>query len=105
MSLIFGTGLVITGAIFVLGRVTAPRTDSSLQWSDIKLELASRSPGLFLVFFGSCLIAIPNFSTQTIGIDDTSTYVQKSAQTVTVTEPIRADVQLTSEQLENLKKK
>ena len=105
MSLIFGTSLVVTGAVFVLGRVATPRTDSSLQWSDAKLELASRSPGIFLVFFGCCLIAIPNLSTQTIGVDDTSTYIQRSAHVATIQEPTLADVQLSSEELEELKRK
>lgn len=105
MSLIFGASLVITGSIFVLGRVTAPRTDGNVQWRDIKMELASRSPGIFLVFFGCCLIAIPNLSTQSIDVDDTSTYIQKIQQVVSNSNPILQNGKLTPEQLEELKKK
>ena len=77
MSLSFGASLVVAGAIFVLSGVTTPQTDGSLQWRDIKMAMASKSPGLFLVLLGCCLIAIPNVFPQRIGVDDTSTYIQK----------------------------
>ena len=105
MSLIFGASLVVTGSVFVLGRVTAPKTDGNLQWRDIRMELASRSPGLFLVIFGCTLIAIPNLSTQSIDVDDTSTYVQKIQQMVSHGELDISNEKLTPEQLEQSKKK
>ena len=105
MSLIFGASLVITGSIFVLGRVTAPRTTGNVQWRDITMEFASRSPGVFLAAFGCCLIAIPNLSTQSIDVDDTSTYIQKVHQIVPIEIPILSGEKLTSEQLDELKKK
>lgn len=105
MSLIFGASLVITGSIFVLGRVKGPRTSGNVQWRDITMEFVSRSPGVLLAALGSCLIAIPNLSTQSIDVDDTSTYIQKVHQVVPNEIPSLSGEKLNLDQLEKYKEK
>ena len=108
MSLIFGAILVVSGAIFVLGRVTAPRTDGEFQWRHFKMAMASGSPGLFLVFFGCILIAVPNLSSQSIKLDTSPTYIGKDQEIVilkSLNDSESETFSLTEEQLEELMKK
>lgn len=78
MSLIFGTVLVINGSVFVLGRVTAPQADTSLQWQNVKISFVSSSPGLVLAFLGFLLIGLPNVAKQEIEVSDASAYMQEA---------------------------
>lgn len=108
MSLIFGAMLVVTGGIFVLGRVTAPRTDGEFQWQHFRMAMASGSPGLFLVFFGCILIAVPNLSGQNIKLDNASTYVGKDQEVSVVNASHNSESgerPLTEEELADLKTK
>lgn len=78
MSLIFGAILVLIGAAFILGKITVAPTKGGVGFGDLKMSLASSSPGLFLVLFGCGLIAIPNLSQQAIKTDDTASFIAKS---------------------------
>lgn len=75
MSLAFGAVLSIVGSAFVLGGVSIPRTDGRLRWGDIRIELVSHSPGLFILVLGVALILAPHFSRQSISIDETSIFL------------------------------
>ena len=81
MSLAFGTLLVANGSLFVLGRVTAPQTDASVQWQEVRVSLVSSSPGLVLAFLGCFLIAVPNITKQRIDARDASVYMQEAEDT------------------------
>ena len=75
MSLIFGTVLVVIGALFVLGRVTAPPANASVQWDSLRLSLASSSPGIVLALLGCLLIGLPNLAKQRIAVRDHPAYM------------------------------
>ena len=80
MSLIFGSILVFIGSAFVLAQIDVPKTSGRLNWREIGVSLQSGSAGIILVVIGSVLISIPNVSKQSIEIDDTSTYIAKTAE-------------------------
>ena len=75
MSLAFGAVLSIVGAAFVLGGITFSRTEGKFRSGDLRVELASRSPGLFILVLGVVLILAPNFSRQSISIDEKAIYL------------------------------
>lgn len=79
MSLIFGAILIVIGSGFILGRITGPNFKANVSFQELGASVVSSSPGLFLVFFGIILMAIPNVSTQTITTVDKSTYIQGTA--------------------------
>ncbi|MEH6446347.1 MAG: hypothetical protein V7784_20825 [Oceanospirillaceae bacterium] len=77
MSMLFGSILIVIGSGFVLGQVKAPKFEGRGESGGVKISLATSSPGLVLAFFGVCLMTIPNLNlaSQTIGVDDSSSYV------------------------------
>ena len=78
MSLIYGAILTVIGAAFVLGRVRSSKIETTAEYGDFKASVISSSPGLILAFLGCVLIVVPNVSQQTISIDDTSSFIEKS---------------------------
>src|SRR5690606_6549870 len=78
MSLVFGATLIIVGASFVLGQITAPHSTGNAEFQSIKLSLASSSPGLFVIVLGSILVGIPNLASQPIDVRDAPTYLNAS---------------------------
>ena len=79
MSLMFGAILVVIGAAFVLGRITVPASQGEFKFRELGASLTSSSPRLFLIAFGCVLVALPVLAQRTITIDDTSTYIEKTA--------------------------
>lgn len=79
MSLVFGAILIVIGASFILGKITTPDASTGeLTFGDIKGNFATSSPGLALIVLGSVLMLAPNFATQEIRTDDTSSFIAKS---------------------------
>lgn len=91
MSLVFGAILVVIGAAFILGKISTKDTNTGeFSFGDVKGSLATSSPGLMLVFMGSLLIAVPNFSTQSITTNDTGSFIAKGLASGVGGQPIVA---------------
>jgi len=91
MSLIFGAILVVVGSAFILGKISTRETNTGeFTFGDVKGSLATSSPGLMLVFMGSLLIAVPNFSTQSITTNDTGSFIAKGLASGVGGQPIVA---------------
>ena len=79
LGFLIGTILVLIGAIFVLGKMREGSSKFDSEIKDIgKLAFNSSSPGLFLVLFGTVIIAITLFYHPKITVQDGSLYFDKT---------------------------
>ena len=103
MSLTFGAILIVIGGAFVLGRISSPRTKMDVATGNMRVVLASSSPGLFMVLFGCGLVIAPIATKQVIWTHEGSSYL--GAQNTTIGgRPFDSPVvqQLREEYLRNL---
>ncbi len=82
MSLTFGAILIVIGGAFVLGRISAPRTKMDIETGQLRVFLASSSPGLVMVLFGCGLVIAPIATKQVIWTHEGSSYLGAENTTI-----------------------
>ena len=78
MSLMCGSILVVIGSVFILGNVSSKNASTGeFIFGAIKGSLKTWSPGLLIIAIGAILVAVPNFASQKIESNDTSSFFAK----------------------------
>ena len=72
---LIGTILCFIGAIFILSKITESMTNLSGQSPNIKITLATSSPGLILAFLGTILIIVGIYKTVTVDVSEAPKYI------------------------------
>ena len=78
MSLMCGSILVVIGSVFILGNVSSKNASTGeFIFGAIKGSLKTWSPGLLILAIGAILVVVPNFASQKIESNDTSSFFAK----------------------------
>ena len=96
MGFLTGMLLALTGSVFVLGKLREAIAVGG-EGQGFKATLATSSPGVFLAFLGSIVIAISLFVQASVQMTDESVYLPRQSQEQSLpgaSEPVRPPPQL-----------
>ena len=72
---LIGTIMCFIGSIFILSKISEDESNFAGEGGGLKLNLSSSSPGLLLAFFGSVLITVGIYKTNSFDFNDAPRYV------------------------------